>query len=194
MKKRAATFALSCAILAACSDGPVAPHTATPSDIVRPTLAKSPTGLVLNSLTNVALPLIPIPLGDIRIDQAVITNLALVENAAGLIVGLQAEGIIDLTGGVLGTDVLTQNFATTVSVTSTGPGQCDLVTIDLSGIRIDALGLADVDVPAATLTGRGSGAVGSLLCNLGNLLGGLGGGGGAIPGAGGIVNALNNRI
>lgn len=194
MKKYAATLVLSCAILAACADNPVSPRAASPSDIAAPSLAKAPTGLVLNSLTNVALPLIPIPLGDIRIDQAVVTNFTLVENAVGQIIGLQAEGIIDLTGGVLGTNVLTQNFATTVSVTSTGPGQCDLVTIDLSGISIDALGLADVDIPAATLTGRGSGAVGSLLCNLGNLLGGLGGGGGAIPGAGGIVNALNNRI
>src|SRR5207244_218755 len=51
-----------------------------------------------------------------------------------------------------------------------------------------------VDVPAATLTAKGSGAVGSLLCNLGNLLGGLASGTGAGAGAGGIVNALNNLV
>jgi hypothetical protein len=51
-----------------------------------------------------------------------------------------------------------------------------------------------VDVPAASLTGRGSGAVGSLLCVLGQLLSGLLGGGVGSPGAEGVVNAINNRI
>lgn len=147
-------------------------------------------GLTLNSITGVTLPLIG-QLGDVVIDQAVLTNFALVENAVGAIVGLEAEGVLQLTGGVLGTDVITEDFNTIVSVTSSGPGQCDLITIDLGPIGIDAL-VASVDVPAASLTGRGSGAVGSLLCNLGNLLGGLTGG--VIPGAAGIVNALNARI
>jgi len=129
-------------------------------------------------------------LGDIVINQAVLTNFALVENTVGGIVGLEATGVLQLTGGVLGTDVVTQNFTTTASVTSSGPGQCTLVTIDLGQVAIDALGLAKVDVPAATLTGKGSGAVGSLLCNLGSILGGLTGGGNAA----GIVNALNNHI
>jgi hypothetical protein len=147
-------------------------------------------GLTLNSITGVTLPLIG-RLGDVVIDQAVLTNFALVENAVGAIVGLEVEGVLQLTGGVLGTDVITEDFNTIVSVTSSGPGQCDLITIDLGPIGIDAL-VASVDVPAASLTGRGSGAVGSLLCTLGNLLGGLTGG--VIPGASGIVNALNNRI
>jgi hypothetical protein len=148
-------------------------------------------GLTLNSITGVTLPLIG-RLGDVVIDQAVLTNFALVENAVGAIVGLEVEGVLQLTGGVLGTDVITEDFNTIVSVTSSGPGQCDLITIDLGPIGIDAL-IASVDVPAATLTGRGSGAVGSLLCALGSLLGGLTGGG-IIPGASGIVNALNNQI
>jgi hypothetical protein len=147
-------------------------------------------GLTLNSITGVTLPLIG-QLGDVVIDQAVLTNFALVENAVGAIVGLEVEGVLQLTGGVLGTDVITEDFNTIVSVTSSGPGQCDLITIDLGPIGIDAL-VASVDVPAASLTGRGSGAVGSLLCTLGNLLGGLTGG--VIPGVGGIVNALNARI
>jgi hypothetical protein len=144
-------------------------------------------GLVLNSLTGLTVPLIG-KLGDVNINQAVITNFALVENTVGQIVGLQATGVLQLTGGVLGTDVVTENFDTTVSVTSSGPGQCDLITIDLGSIHVDALA-ANVDVPAATLTGRGSGAVGSLLCNLGAALSGLTG-----NGAAGIVNAINKQI
>jgi hypothetical protein len=149
------------------------------------------TGLVLNSVTGLTLPLIG-SLGDVNINQAVITNFALVENTVGQIVGLEATGVLKLTGGVLGTDVLTENFTTTASLTSSGPGQCDLITIDLGSISVDALA-AKVDIPAANLTARGSGAVGSLLCNLGSLLGGLTGGGTA-SGAQGLVNAINNQI
>ena len=150
------------------------------------------TGLTLDSVTGVTLPLIG-KLGDVNINQAVITNFALIENTVGQIVGLEVDGVLQLTGGVLGTNVLTENFTTTASVTSSGPGQCDLVTIDLGQISVNAL-VASVDVPAATLTAKGSGAVGSLLCNLGNVLSGLTSGTGAGAGAGGIVNALNNLI
>ena len=66
-----------------------------------------------------------------------------------------------------------------------------VITIDLGQISIDALA-ASVDVPAATLTAKGSGAVGSLLCNLGNLLSGVTGT--ISSGVGGLVNALNNLI
>jgi hypothetical protein len=126
------------------------------------------------------------------IDQAVITNFALVENTVGQIVGLEATGVLQLTGGVLGSNVVTEDFTTVVSVTSSGPGQCDLVTVDLGPIGIDALGVASVDVPAASVVGRGSGAVGSLLCNLGQALSGLVGG--VTSGVQGLVNALNNLI
>jgi hypothetical protein len=169
-----------------CGENPVAPSPLVAHD-GQMASAKG-TGLVLKSLTNVSVPLIG-SLGDVNIDQAVITNFALVEDAVGNIIGLEATGVLQLTGGVLGTDVVTEDFTTTASVTSSGPGQCDLVTIDLGQVGIDALGLAKIDVPAATLTAKGSGAVGSLLCNLGSILGGLTGGNPA-----GIVNALNNQI
>src|SRR3954468_21687843 len=108
------------------------------------------TGLVLNSVTGLTLPLIG-SLGDVNINQAVITNFALVENTVGQIVGLEATGVLKLTGGVLGTDVITEDFTTTASLTSSGPGQCDLITIDLGSITVDALA-AQVDIPAANLT------------------------------------------
>ena len=77
------------------------------------------TGLVLDSVTGLALPLIG-SLGTVNIDQAVITNFAVIENTVGQIVGLEADGVLKLTGGVLGTDVLKEDFNTTVSVTSSG--------------------------------------------------------------------------
>src|SRR5205814_1033720 len=72
-------------------------------------------------------------------------------------------------GGVRGSDVVTQDFSTTVAVTSSANGQCNIVTLDLGPIDVNAL-VATVDVPAATVTAKGSGALGSLLCNLGQAL------------------------
>ena len=182
------TLALALAV-GACGGDP----SGKPLDASTQKQAAKGTGLVLDSVTGISLPLIG-KLGDVNIDQAVITNFALVETTVGQIVGLEVDGVLQLTGGVLGTDVITENFTTTASVTSSGPGQCNLVTIDLGQISISAPLGASVKVPAATLTAKGSGAVGSLLCNLGNLLGGLTSGTGAPAGAGGVVNALNNLI
>jgi hypothetical protein len=178
--------------LAACADNPAAPSATPERPLAAQAAAPNGTGIVLNSLTGLSLPLIG-SLGNVTINQAEITNFALIENTVGQIVGLQANGVLQLTGGVLGTNVVTQNFSTTANVTSSGSGQCSVATIDLGAINIDALGLASVDVPAASVNAKGSGAVGSLLCNLGQLLGGLGSGSGANPGAGGVVNALNNQ-
>jgi len=182
------TLALALAV-GACGGDP----SGKPLDASTQKQAAKGTGLVLDSVTGISLPLIG-KLGDVNINQAVITNFALVETTVGQIVGLEVDGVLQLTGGVLGTDVITENFTTTASVTSSGPGQCNLVTIDLGQISIGAPLGASVKVPAATLTAKGSGAVGSLLCNLGNLLGGLTSGTGAPAGAGGVVNALNNLI
>src|SRR3954468_15209994 len=137
MNPRVAAFALPLALGLACAEPPVAPNTAATPGTITAQKVKG-TGLVLNSVTGLALPLIG-SLGDVTINQAVITNFALVENTVGQIVGLEADGVLQLTGGVLGTDVLTENFSTTVSVTSSGPGQCNLITIDLGQIAIDAL-------------------------------------------------------
>ena len=122
-------------------------------------------------MTGLSLPLIG-RVGSVTVDQAVITNVALIENTVGAIVGLQVDGVLQLTGGVLGSDVVTEDFTTTARVTGSGPGQCDVVTIDLGGIGVDALGLASVDLPAASVDAKASGAVGSLHCSLGSLLSG----------------------
>jgi hypothetical protein len=79
-------------------------------------------------------------------------------------------------------------FTADLIVTSSGPGQCSAITLNLSNIEVDALGVVAATVPASVDV-KSSGAVGSLLCNLGSLVGGLVGGG-----AGGLVNAINNQI
>ena len=179
--------------LGACADSPVAPNATTRQTDSEFQAAKvNGTGLVLNSVTGVTLPLIG-KVGDVVIDQVNVTRLVLVEDVVGNIIGVQAEGVLKLTGGVLGTDVVTEDFLTQVDVASSGPGQCDVLSIDLGPIAIDTpLGLASVDIPAAQVTPRASGALGPLLCNLGSLLDG--------PldqvtaGVRGIVNAINRII
>jgi hypothetical protein len=184
MNLRFAALALPLFLGLACAEQSAAPDAAltTPGSIMAANTKG--TGLILHSVTG-----IPI-LGDITIDQAEITNFALIENTVGQIVGLQADGVLQLTGGALGTDVVSQDFSSTVSVTSSGPGQCDIVTLDIAPFDVDplGLGLVQVDIPAASVTGKGSGAVGSLLCNLGQLLNPV------TQGVRGVVQALNRLI
>jgi hypothetical protein len=190
---RTALLALPLALGAgACADGPTAPAAAgsvgsTGGVVLQQN--RPGTGLVLDNLTGVTVPILGVPLGDVIVDQAIITDLKVVEDLAGAIVGVEAEGVLQLTGGVLDTDVLSEDFSTIVGVTSTGQGRCDLVSIDLGPIAVEALDpLATVDVPTTDVTERSSGAVGPLLCNLGAILG--------APGAAvqGLVNAINNLI
>jgi hypothetical protein len=148
-------------------------------------------GLVLDSLTGISLPLLG-EVGTIDIDQAVVTDLRLVEDLAGQIVGLEVTGTLTGTLTATGVEIVDEQFTSTLAVTSSGPGQCEVVSLQLGPLTFDALGLVAVDVPEAALTGRGSGAVGSLLCNLGSLLNGLLGG--VTRGVQGLVNAVNGAI
>jgi hypothetical protein len=184
MNLRSAALVLPILAGFACAEQPTASDVTHPPAIMAQKIKG--TGLVLNSVTGLSLPLIG-SLGDITINQAEITNFALVENTVGQIVGLEADGVLQLTGGVLGTDVVSQDFSTTVAVTSSGPGQCSVVTLDLGPIDINAL-VAQVDVPAATVDAKGSGALGSLLCNLGQLLNPI------TQGVRGVVQAINGLI
>lgn len=175
--------------LGACGETPTAPQSMEPAQLSSHQGPQPGTGLVLDNLTGVSAPVVGIPLADVIIDEAVITDLKLVEDIASGLFGLQASGVLEAHGGVLGSDVVTQDFTTTLGITSSGPGQCDVVTLDLGGISFDRLSpIVTVDVPATTVTGRGSGAVGSLLCNLSPLLNAPG------RAAQGLVRALNNII
>ena len=177
-------------ILGACADGPTVPGRAL--DRSAPSLQRGQqrgTGLVLDNLTGVRLPLIG-KVGDVVVDQANITHLVLVEDVVGNIVGLEAEGVLKLTGGVLGTDVVTEDFLTEVHVASSGPGQCDVLTVDLGPVTVDALGQGvSVDVPQADVTPKASGALGPLLCGLGRAL--QPAVGGVTAAVRGLVNAIN---
>jgi hypothetical protein len=195
-RTRKVTIALTVALaLSACSEDPVGPGTTSVSASGSgPAFAKSVsgTGLVLNDVTGLSLPLIG-EVGNVTINQAVITQLGVVQDLAGNIIGVDAQGVLQLTGGVLGTDVLTQNFTTDALILSSGKGQCDVLTINLAPIALDALGsTVSVDVPQASVTPRASGALGPLLCNLGSLLNAPVG---QITSAvRGIVNAINQII
>ena len=194
MKSRLTFIALPLAIgFVGCSEAPVAPHSVRPGSVMLQQAAPKGTGLVVDLVPHVTLPL---GLGgSVTINQAVITNFALVENVVGQIVGLQVTGDLSGTtvngvGGLVG--VSAQPFTATASVTSSGPGQCTLATINLSNPTLNVLGLATGTIPL-NVTAKGSGAVGSLLCNLGQALSGIGSalGGGGVQG---LVNALNNQI
>ena len=153
----------------ACADAPTSPTRIAPTAAAAHQNERG-TGLVLQSVTGLTLPLIG-SLGDVVIDQTNLTHLTLVENVIGQIVGVQANGVLQLTGGVLGTDVITEDFLTEVHIASSGPGQCSVVTVDLGPITLDALGSGiSVDIPQATVNPLASGAVGPLLCSLGQAL------------------------
>ena len=184
------TFALA---LSACSENPVGPSTTAVSAWGSgPAFAKTGTGLVLDNVTGLSLPLIG-QVGTVTINQAVITQLVVVQDLVGNIIGVDAQGALQLTGTALGTDVVTQNFTTQALILSSGKGQCDVLTIDLAPITLDALGGAvSVDVPQASVTPKASGAVGPLLCNLGSLLNAPVGQ--VTSAVRGIVNAINKLL
>ena len=187
---RKAAVALSLALgLGACGEAPTAPDAAGAPQLQ----VEDGTGLVIDALTGISLPLIG-QLGTVTIDQAVVTELAIVEDILGNIIGVSAEGVLELSGGVLGSDVVTQDFTGTALVlSSSGRGRCDVLSLDLGPVAIDALGTTVfVDVPVASVTPRAQGALGPLLCTLGSLL--------DAPldqitsGVRGIVNAINRIL
>lgn len=168
IRTRNTAVALTLALaLGACDEAPTAP------DASAPQLQQNHdgTGLVLDALTGISLPLIG-EIGTVTIDQAIITELAVVQDILGNIVGVSAEGVLQLSGGVLGSDVITEDFTGVALVlSSSGAGQCDVLTLDLGPVAIDALGTTVfVDVPVASVNPRANGTLGNLLCSLGSLL------------------------
>ncbi|HEY2376104.1 MAG TPA: hypothetical protein VGH98_09035 [Gemmatimonadaceae bacterium] len=192
MKWQYITTLAAVVVIGACSENPTAPtKRAVPSPSMQ---GIGGTGIKVDIVPTVTLPL---GLGGtINIHQAVVTNFALVENTVGQIVGLDVTGTlsgttVDVLGGVVGVNA--DPFTAEASITSSGMGQCNLVTLDLSSLNLNVLGLVSGTVPL-NITAKGSGAVGSLLCNLGNALSGLASGGTASPNAQSLVNSLNGAI
>lgn len=190
----AASAALVTLVASACSENAVAPRAPVSGPSFQQSAAPPKgTGISLNAIPTVQLPL---SLGgSVTINQAIITNFTLLENTVGQITGLEATGTLSGTAltaaGLIGLNA--NPFVADVGITDSGPGQCALVTLDLSKLSITGLDVVTVDVPA-NVSVKGSGAVGSLLCNLGSALSGLTSGLTSGAGAQGLVNALNNQI
>jgi hypothetical protein len=192
MRWQYVTAFVALVVVGACSENPNAP---SPRAIPRPSLQGiGGTGIEVNVVPTVTLPL---GLGGtININQAVITHFALVENTVGQIVGLDVTGTLSGTavtvlGGTIGVNA--DPFTAEASITSSGPGQCSLVTLDLSSLNVNVLGLVTGTLPL-NISAKGSGVVGSLLCNLSSALSGLASGGTGSPNAQSIVNNLNSQI
>jgi hypothetical protein len=171
--------------LAACGEPPTTPGL-TPGEASLARGNRPPgSGLDVDIVGAIGLPIVGG--GTITITDAVITNIELVESTVGGIAGLEVSGTLTGTAvnAVGGLVTLTATpFTADLIVTSSGPGQCSAVTLNLSNIQVDALGLVNATVPA-NVDVKSSGAVGSLLCNLGSIVG---------RGIGGLVNAINNQI
>jgi hypothetical protein len=192
MKRRMAQVVMCLALgIGACVEPPAAPEAARTDGLMLAPRSLRGTGLLIENLTEVSLPVLG-PAGSLVIDQLIITDLMLVEDAVGVLLGLEATGMVTGTLTATGVPIVNQRFTSTFAITSSGPGQCELVTVDLGPLRIDALNLLTAEVPTAGVTARGSGAIGSLLCNLGNVLSGTIGG--LTRGVGGLVNAINRLI
>jgi hypothetical protein len=156
--------------IGACGAEPVAPPGLTPARTEPSMQAQARgTGLVVESLTG--LELLGTDLGDIVVNQAVVKRFGVVEDVLGNIIGLEAVGDVQLTGGLLGTNVVTKEFSASVGVVNSGRGQCDVVTVDPAPVTVDAgFGAVSIDVPVGETRVRGSGAVGNLVCAAGRLL------------------------
>ena len=193
MQSRLALLVLALGLTACTIDAPLGPRRLAPDGVLRANNKGS--GLTLDVVPNVTLPILG-STNSIVVNQAVLANFSLVENVVGQIVGLDVTGTlsgtkVDVLGNTIG--LTTQPFTSEVSVTSSGPGQCSALSLDLSNINLNALGVLNVSIPA-NVDVKGSGAVGSLLCNLGQLLSGITSGLSGGQGAQGLVNAVNNQI
>ena len=182
--------------VSACSENTMAPR--SPSNAA--SLQQSPikgSGVALNLTPQVTLPILGTT-NLFTVNSSVISNIALVQNTIAPLFGLDVTGTltgteVDAMGNAIG--VLTSPFTAEAALTSSGNGQCSLVSLDLSGVSLGVLNnsLLSGTVPA-TVTVKGSGAIGSLLCNLGTALGALNAG---LPGGSatqGLVNAVNNQL
>jgi hypothetical protein len=132
------------------------------------------TGLVIESLTGVGLPILG-TLDELVIDQAVINNIVL-ENVVGGVIGLTVTGTVSGVIEATGAEVVDEQFTSTLTITPSGGGGCRAVNVNLGPLDIDALGLVTADVPTVSADAFASGAAGSLICALGNVVNGVVGG------------------
>jgi hypothetical protein len=141
------------------------------------------TGLVLNNV--ITLPVDVIGQVPVTVD-AVITGLQF-----SALAGLTATFDLIADVEVAGTRIIAEDLVTAVSLSSGGGrGGCQLVTVDLAPVTVNAAGLAVVNIPAAAVDTRGEGAVGNLLCTVTRLVNALA----PISAVIGVVNALTGLL
>jgi hypothetical protein len=177
MKRGLVVLPLAYALgIGACSDNPVAPERlAIPDAPLMQAEPRDGTGLVVDNLTGVSLPIVG-EVATLDIDQAVITNVVL-DRIVGGVIGLTVTGTV--TGEkvtALGSEVVSEEFTSTLTITPSGGGGCKAVDVNLGPLTIDALGLVTEDVQTVSADAFASGAAGGLICALGSAVSGAVGG------------------
>jgi hypothetical protein len=139
--------------------GPLHPPTAAEQRTAPP----RGTGLVLDNVLTLPLDVtggIPVTV------DAVITGLQF--SAIG---GLTATFDLVADADVAGTRLIADDLTTAVSLSSGGGnGGCQVVSVNLAPVNVDAAGLAVVDVPITDVDVKAEGAVGNLLCTVTRLV------------------------
>ena len=192
MNRRLVVLPLSFALgIGACGDNPVAPEgRAIPDAPLMHAENRNGTGLVVESLTGVGLPIFG-TLDELVIDQAVINNIVL-ENVVGGVIGLRVTGTVSGVIEATGAEIVDEQFTSTLTITPSGGGGCSAVNVDLGPLNISALGLVTADVPTVSANAFASGAAGSLICALGNVVSGVVGG--ATRAVQSILGTINRLI
>jgi len=141
------------------------------------------TGLVLNNVITLPVDII----GEVPVTvDAVITGLQF-----SAIAGLTATFDLVADADVAGTRLIAEDLTTAVSLSSGGGGGgCEVVSVDLAPINVNAAGLAVVDIPVADVDVKAEGAVGNLLCTVTRLVNSLA----PISAVTGVVNALTGLL
>jgi hypothetical protein len=192
MKRGVVVLALPLALgMGACSDNPVAPkRMAIPDGALMQANRPTGTGLVIESLTGVGLPIVG-TVDELVIDQAVINNIVL-ENVIAGVIGLTVTGTVSGVIEATGAEIVDEQFTSTLTITPSGGGGCKALNVNLGPLNIDALGLVTADVPTVSAEAFASGAAGSLICALGNVVSGVVGG--ATRAVQAILRTINNLI
>ena len=178
--------ALALISVAGCENAPTAPAVVAVSDVAVAAQRAGPprgTGLVLENVITLPVDVV----GEVPVSvDAVITGLQF-----STLTGLNATFDLIAETEVAGTRIIREDLVAAVSLSSAGGrGGCEVVTVNLAPVNVDAAGLGVVDIPAADVAARAEGAAGTLLCVVTRLVQALA----PIDAILGVVNALTGIL